>query len=142
MRPHTILIAAALLAACEPVQPLAEYRPVTDPTARTASRYDADRADCITIATRVEADYRERQQREALQNAIAGAIFGAAIGAVAGSGTGAQGDWIAAGAAYGAVGSAGSGDYGYDLVTYGPRRIVDRCMASRGHVILGDLGRS
>ena len=48
--------------------------------------------------------------------------------------------------AYGAVTGMASGaannDYSHDLVKYGPRRVIDRCMADRGHRILSDLGRA
>ena len=48
---------------------------------------------------------------------------------------------LAYGAASGMAAGAANNDYTQDLVKFGPRRIVDRCMADRGHTILNDIGR-
>lgn len=45
------------------------------------------------------------------------------------------------GAASGMATGAATDDYTDDLVKFGRRRIVDRCMTERGHVILNDPGR-
>jgi len=58
-----------------------------------------------------------------------------------GGGTNYQRELTAYGAASGMAAGAATNDYSYDLVTYGPRRVVDRCMAERGHTILNDIGR-
>lgn len=129
------------LAGCEPVQTLSEYRPVIDPKARSSRHYETDLVECRDIALKVEADYKKRASDEMAANLFAGLLVGAVAGAVVGNNTGNQSDYIAAGAAYGAAAGSVSGDYTHDLVTYGPRRVVDRCMAQRGHVILNDIGR-
>ena len=130
----TTLIAALALSACT-TQTLDEYRPVTDPAARTAARYDADLAACRQIAAAAEADYRQRQDEQMGANIVAGLLVGALLGAAVGD----SGDWAAYGAAHGAVAGAASTDT--ELAQGGPRRIIDRCMSERGHAVLSDLGR-
>jgi hypothetical protein len=126
------------LCACEPIQTLDEYKPVVDLSRVSAKRFDADLAQCREVAKTAEADYQQRAQKEATNNMVAGLIVGALVGAAAGD----NGRYIGAGAAYGGLAGAGAqGDYDHDLVTYGPRRIVDRCMADRGYHILNDVGR-
>lgn len=142
MRRLTMLGAAmAILAACEPLPPLSEYRPVVDPKARNSHRFESDLVECRNIALKVEADYKKRQSDEFAANMLAGLVVGAVAGAVVGNNTGYQSDYIAAGAAAGAAGGVASGDYTHELVTFGPRRVVDRCMTERGHAILNDPGK-
>jgi hypothetical protein len=74
-------------------------------------------------------------------NIMAGLLVGAITGAVVGSGSSYQGELAAYGAASGMAAGASATDYTHELVTFGPRRIVDRCMAERGHAILNDAGR-
>lgn len=124
----------ALLALSGCVQPLEEYRPVTDPAAPNASRYERDLQACYGIAKTAEADYRKRQEAQMGQNMMAGILIGAIAGAAIGNS-----DTAAAGAAYGAAAGAGSTDT--ELAVGGPRRIIDRCMTDRGHKVLSDLGR-
>lgn len=131
-----ILLVAAFsmpLAAC--VQPLEEYRPVTDPSAKTARNYEADLQACYAVAKQAEADYKQRQQKEMGQRVMAGLI----VGAIAGAAIGDNSNWAAAGAAQGAAAGAASTDT--ELAVGGPRRIIDRCMTERGHVVLSDLGK-
>lgn len=129
------------LVACEEVEPLSKYTPIVDPAKVSQSKLNSDLDACRAIALKVEADYKERQKRQMMQNMVAGLIAGAITGAVVGSGTHHQGDYIAAGAGAGAAAGAGSSDYTYDLIKYGPRRVVDRCMNDRGYTILNDIGR-
>lgn len=135
------LTAIVALAACEAPQQLSDYRPVVDPAKSSPAKFENDLTACRNIAIQVEADYKERQQKEMVSGLIAGALIGAATGAIAGGGSSHKSDYILAGTAVGAAGGAASGDHTYDLVKYGPRRIVDRCMAERGHAILNDIGR-
>ena len=72
---------------------------------------------------------------------MAGLVVGALTGAVVGSGSNYQSELVAYGAASGMAAGAASNEYTQDLVKFGPRRIVDRCMADRGHKILNDIGR-
>jgi len=72
---------------------------------------------------------------------MAGLLVGAITGAVVGGGSNYQGELTAYGAASGMAAGAAANDYSYDLVTFGPRRVVDRCMTERGHTILNDIGR-
>ena len=125
---------ALSLAGC--VQPRAEYTPVVDTAYSSPAKFQNDLAACRNLALRVEADYKERQQKEMTGRMIAGLLVGAALGAAVGNH-----DTAAWGAAYGATAGAATGDYTHDLVTYGPRRVIVRCMAARGHVILNDIGR-
>lgn len=139
MKKFTLAAAGiALLAACEPQVPLADYRPIVDPGRTNSAKFEKDLTACRQIALQVEADYKERQQKELAANIVAGLILGAVVGAAVGD----SGDWAAYGAASGAAAGAASGDYTHDLVKYGPRRIVDRCMAERGHAVLNDAGRA
>ena len=75
------------------------------------------------------------------QNMLVGLIAGALVGAAVGSGSDYQGDLAAYGAVSGMAAGAESNDYTYDLVKFGPRRIVDRCVADRGHKVLSDIGK-
>lgn len=134
-------LALMSVAACEPPAPLSQYSPVVDPAHVSQVRYNRDLEACRNIALKVEADYKQRQQKEMGQRLIAGLIVGALTGAVVGAGQSNQGDYIAAGAAYGTAAGAASNDYTYDLVKYGPRRVVDRCMTNRGYKILNDIGK-
>lgn len=124
------------LSACEPVKPLTDYRPVVDPARTNQAKFERDLVECRNLAIKVEADYKARQQKEMGQNMMVGIVAGALLGAAVGNS-----DYAAAGALYGGAAGAAAGDYTHDLVTYGPRRIVDRCMAERGHRILNDIGR-
>lgn len=126
---------------CEPMQPLSEYTPVVDPGRVSQAKFQRDLVECRNVALRVEADYKKRQQEELGRNLAVGILAGAVLGAAVGSGTNDVGSYAAAGATYGAAAGAASGDYSYDLVKFGPRRVVDRCMANRGYAILNDIGR-
>lgn len=131
----------AILASCAELEPLAEYRPVVDPARTDMTAFETDLGACRQIAIALQEDYRERQAAQAGANLMAGLLVGAMTGAVVGSGTGDQGRFVAAGALSGAAAGASTTDYSYDLVQFGPRRVVDRCMADRGHSILSDIGR-
>lgn len=135
------LITALSLAACAQVEPLSEYRPVVDPARTNKVRFDRDLEACRTVALQVEADYKKRQQEQLGANLMTGLLVGAITGAVVGSGSNYQGEMAAYGAASGMAAGAAANDYTQDLVKFGPRRIVDRCMAERGHKILNDIGR-
>jgi uncharacterized protein YcfJ len=141
MRTVSICLAVAMVSACVQQQPLTDYRPVVDPKAKASRHYEANLRDCRQIALKVEADYKKRASDEMAANLFAGLLVGAVAGAVVGNNTGMQGDYIAAGAASGAAAGAVGGDYTHDLVTYGPRRVVDRCMMERGHAVLNDIGK-
>ena len=135
------LIAVLTVACCAELEPLTEYRPVVDPERTNMPRFERDLEACRAVAVQVEADYRQRQQEQMGANIMAGLLVGAITGAVVGSGSDYQGELAAYGAASGMAAGAAANDYSYDLVTYGPRRVVDRCMAERGHTILNDIGR-
>ena len=127
------VLALPLLAACVPAEPLTDYRPVVDPSRTSQAKFDGDLAACKSIATAAEADYAKRQQAEMGANLIAGLILGAAIGSAYGN------EYIGQGAAWGAASGAANTDT--ELAHGGPRRIIDRCMSERGHVVLSDSGR-
>lgn len=129
------MAAILALSACAPAPTLDDYRPVTDPSAAASVRFETDLAACQGIAKQAEADYQQRQQKEMAGNLIAGLI----VGAVVGQAVGGNSDWTAYGAASGAASGAAATDT--ELAHGGPRRVIDRCMASRGHVVLNDLGR-
>lgn len=135
------LIGVLAVAGCAELEPLTEYRPVVDAERTNMTRFESDLEACRTVAVKVEADYRQRQQEQMGANIMAGLVVGAVTGAVVGSGSSYQGELAAYGAASGMAAGAAANDYSYDLVTYGPRRVVDRCMTERGHTILNDIGR-
>ncbi len=135
------LITVLAVAGCAELEPLTEYRPVVDPERTNMPRFERDLKACRAVALQVEADYRQRQQEQMGANIMAGLVLGAITGAVVGGGTNYQGELAAYGAASGMAAGAAANDYTHDLVTYGPRRVVDRCMAERGHTILNDIGR-
>lgn len=135
------LVATLAVTGCAKLEPLTEYRPVVDPARTNMPRFETDLEACRGVAVQVEADYRQRQQEQMGANIMTGLLVGAITGAVVGGGTDYQGELAAYGAASGMSAGAAANDYSYDLVTYGPRRVVDRCMAERGHTILNDIGR-
>lgn len=122
-----------VLAACEQ-QTLAEYRPVVDPAKSTAAKFEQDLTQCRAVAMQAEANYKKQQNDQLGANLVAGVLVGALLGAAVGNS-----DTAAAGAGYGAVAGAAGTDF--EQAHGGPRRIIDRCMADRGHTILSDLGR-
>ena len=126
------LLALLLLSACA-AEPVAQYAPVIDPKGVSHARYASDLAECQAIATQAEADYTKSQQEAAMQNLVVGALMGAAIGAAYGN------QYVGPSAAYGA--GAGLASTDTEIATGGPRRIVDRCLSSRGYTVLSDMGR-
>ena len=130
-----------MLAGCQTIDPLEKYQPVTDPKFTNSSKFQSDVTECREIAIKLHEEYKKRQANEFMTKLIIGAVAGAATGAIVGSGTGHQGSWIAAGTAAGAAAGAHNLDYHHDLVKYGPRRVVDRCMTNRGHQVLNDPGK-
>lgn len=133
MKRLTPILALALVAGCT-VQTLDEYRPVVDQS-QTGARYERDLSDCRQIAAQAEADYRKRQGDQLAANLFAGLL----LGAVAGAAIGDSSEWAAYGAAQGMAAGAAATDT--ELAHGGPRRIIDRCMAGRGHRVLSDLGK-
>lgn len=124
----------ATLAACGQPAQLEQYTPVADMAGPRAASFASDLAGCRAYATVAEQNYKQQQNAEMGANILAGLILGAAVGAAIGNS-----DTARYGAASGAVSGAASTDT--ELAYGGPRRIIDRCMAGRGHVILNDLGR-
>ena len=135
-----IFLGCTLLGACA-TESLVDYSPIVDPKMIDQTKFDKDIVECRSIALQVEADYRKRQSEQAMSNMLAGALAGAITGAVVGSGSDYQSELTAYGAASGMAAGAAANDYTRDLVKYGPRRVIDRCMANRGHTLLNDIGR-
>lgn len=129
----SLISGAVVLSAC--VAPLEEYRPVVDPSASSPAKYERDLEQCYAVAKQAEADYQQRQQEQLGANIMVGILVGALTGAAIGDSS----DWAATGAVVGGV--AGAAETDTELAVGGPRRIIDRCMTARGHVILSDLGR-
>lgn len=133
MKRLVLIASMTFLSACV-TETLADYRPVVDPSKSNPAKFEKDLAACRNIALQAEAEYKKRQEQEMGQNIMAGILVGAIAGAIVG-----DGDYAAAGAAYGA--GAGVAATDTELSEGGPRRIIDRCMADRGHRILNDLGK-
>lgn len=116
-------------------EPLTEYRPVVDPSKSSPAKFERDLSACRNVGLSAEAAYKKRQDQQMAQNMVAGIL----VGAIAGAAIGDSSNYAAAGAAYGA--GAGVAATDTELAQGGPRRIIDRCMADRGHTILNDIGR-
>jgi hypothetical protein len=134
LRQFLFIPAIALLAGCVS-PPLTEYRPVVDPAKSNPAKFERDLVACRYVGISAEAGYKKRQEEEMARNMVAGILVGAVLGAAIGDSS----DYAAAGAVYGAGVGAASTDT--ELANGGPRRIIDRCMADRGHTILNDLGK-
>lgn len=123
-------LVALSLAACTAPATLQTYAPVVD---RPGPRYAADLEDCRALAVTAQDEYNDRIAADMAANLITGALMGAALGSAYG------GQYTRSSAAYGAAAGLASTDTG--LATHGPQRIVDRCLAGRGHRIVSDMGR-
>lgn len=123
-------LVALSLAACTAPATLQTYAPVVD---RPGPRYAADLEDCRALAVTAQDEYNNRLAADMAANLITGALMGAALGSAYG------GQYTRSSAAYGAAAGLASTDT--DLATHGPQRIVDRCLAGRGHRIVSDMGR-
>ncbi|MBF2760324.1 MAG: glycine zipper family protein [Ectothiorhodospiraceae bacterium AqS1] len=123
------------------MQPLSEYRPVVDSKRTDMSEFESDLTDCRAIAIELQQEYEERQMNEMMTNLIVGALVGGVVGSIAGDSGNYQGRYTRAGALAGALASASENAYSEDIVRFGPRRVVDRCMSDRGYRILNDIGR-
>lgn len=128
---------ALFLAGCAEVPSLATYSPTVDPARTNMTRFSGDLEECREIASNLQAEYQKRQEQDLAINIMAGLVSGAIIG---GSYGGSSQDRVT-GAAIGGLAGAAHSEYSGDLIQYGPQRVVDRCMAARGYVILNDLGR-
>ena len=138
---NIFLAGVILVSGCQTIDPLEAYQPVIDPKLTDLSKFQLDLVDCREIALKLHDEYKERQGKELVANLLVGAIAGATTGAVVGSGSSNQSTLIKAGAATGAAAGFVNRDYHRDIVKYGPRRVVDRCMTNRGHGVLNDIGR-
>lgn len=136
-----LIITVLTLSACASTDTLVDYSPIVDKQQIDIKKFEKDLVSCKGLALDVQADYRKRQNEQAMNNMLAGAVAGALTGAIVGSGTSYQSDLTAYGAAAGAAAGAGTNDYTHDLVKFGPRRVIDRCMVNRGHTLLNDIGR-
>jgi uncharacterized protein YcfJ len=127
------------LAACAPPN-LADYRPVVDPSTTNMPKFESDLVQCRSIAVEARANYERQASAQAMNNLLVGAVAGAAVGSAVGAGSTYRGELTAYGAASGAAAGAASSASAQELARFGPNRIIDRCMANRGHVLLNDLG--
>lgn len=132
------LSACAAILACAPMPTLDNYRPAVDPAKTNMAQFDADLADCVALAKKVQDDYQAAREQELAVNVLSGIVAGAIVGNAFGDGSHRD---VAAGMAAGAVGGAASTDYTSDLIKFGPQRVVDRCMEGRGYNVLSDPGR-
>ena len=136
MRPIALATCLLFLAACD-MPTLESYTPVVDPGQTNMTKFNADLPACRAIAENMQIEYLKRQEDEMWLNGLAGAVAGGMIGSTFESVPNATANGAKLGAAVGIANSTND----QDLVTYGPRRIVDRCMADRGFAILNDPGR-
>ena len=138
MKNLTLIAVAIMATACtETSSRLETYRPVIDTSRTDVAKFESDLIDCRTIASRTEKELADRRKSEVAAGVLTGVLTGAILGNVYGE----DSDSTATGAAIGVVLGAGDVDTTDQEVKYGPRRIVDRCLAARGHNILSDTGR-
>lgn len=135
-----VVLISSAIAGCA-MQPLSEYRPVVDTKRTDMTEFESNLADCRAIAIELQEEYEKRQANEMMTNLIVGALVGGVVGSIAGDSGDYQGRYTRAGAVAGALASASENAYSEDIVRFGPRRVVDRCMSDRGYRILNDLGR-
>ena len=131
MKYPSLILVALLTSACT-VETLDQYQPVVD---RPGPTYAQDLTQCQALAQKAEADYQRKQSNAMLGNILVGAVTGAMVG----NAVGGNSDWTTYGAASGVASGVAATDT--ELAHGGPRRIIDRCLASRGHTVLSDLGR-
>jgi len=130
------------LSACAPVEQLQDYKPTIDVKNTNISKFESDLIDCRAIATQKEAEYKKEYNEKVAANIITGILVGAVVGNVAGNSYGSnKSGFINAGIAAGAAGGIAETSEEAELATYGPKRIVDRCLISRGHPVISDLGK-
>lgn len=137
----TALAAAALTGACQMQTPVATYEPVVDIGRTDMNKFYADLEACRAVATKAEARYQEEQSKEAMEDMLVMLATGALAASYAHNTDHNASQWGAIGALGGLAASAEDNDYTGDFVKFGPRRIVDRCMAGRGYSILNEAGR-
>lgn len=125
-----LLTMTSLVAAC--AVPTEQYSPVV--AAPNSPQYAVDLVQCREQALAAELEYRKQDANRLAAGILVGALLGAAVGGAIGDSS----DWAKAGAVAGAAEGAGSApmDAGSRA-----KRIVDRCLMAKGHVILSDLGR-
>ena len=126
-------VVLVMMGGCVPVQSVVDYRPIVDSPMN--AKYDNDLFQCRNIAASAEAEY-VRKQNEEMGAAIIGGLI---TGAIVGNAIGGNSNWTGAGAASGVASGVASVDT--ELADGGPKRVVDRCMAGRGHRVLNDLGK-
>lgn len=124
------IIAATIgLTACT-TETLAGYEPIVD---RPGRGYQTDLDQCRALAATAEAKYTRQMGDQMAANILIGALTGAVIGNSNGGNYGGEL------AAYGALSAIAATDT--EQAYGGPRRIIDRCLAARGHAVLSDIGR-
>ena len=132
----------ALVSACAPVVQLQDYTPTVDTYTVDNVKYQKDLVECKSIASQKEIEYKKQMNNQMAANIVSSIIVGAIVGNVAGNSYGSnKSGFINAGIAAGAASGINESSDEIELATYGPKRIVDRCLISRGHPIIGDLGR-
>lgn len=126
-----IVLATVLLAGCAAQQPpLDDYRPVIDPARVDMAKFERDLPECREIGKKIYAEHAKKARDQMFATILIGAALGAASGAMI------DNDYAGAGAVGGATGAAAGAIYQQGDLERGPKVIVDRCMANRGHEIL------
>ena len=134
-----LVLTTALLVGCGYRPSLQTCRPVVDSYQTDMTAFEADQAECITVALQAQAEYDRQQKAQRESNLTIGMVVGALSGAVIGSLSRDAGEGAVVGGTLGAL-EGGLAETDYDPVT-SPRKIVDRCMKNRGYEILSDLGK-
>ena len=137
----TIAILAILVTGCMTgAQVLGTYRPAIDPENTDLAKFEVDLAACRKIATTQYDKYQEERSNQIIVGALLGAAVGAATGAVVGDIYGDSGYGASIGAVSGAAYGVGGAAWATDPKG-AAARVLDRCLAARGHRILSDLGK-
>lgn len=127
-----IVVASLVLAACaQNVNGRFAYTPVIDlkQSGKTSDEYRADLDECQQLAAQRDST------GEAVGSAIAGALIGAALGGIVGHAYGQPQHGMAYGAGLGGI---SAGVQGGAAGMQNQRAIVQRCLAGRGYVVLGN----
>ena len=130
----TSVLYLIVMSACS-VAPMDTYEPAVDHFSMDPAQYSRDLTECRSVAASAMAQAEQRQEAQMGSNILTGMLVGAAIGNVSALGTDSRKDSTKQGALLGAL--AGAAESGED-VKLGPRRIMDRCIANRGYVLLND----
>ena len=124
-----------MLGACG-LEPLNEYVPIVESFSVDETNFNADLEECRTIALNVEGEYRKQQEEKMWKKIGAEQRFRLSLL----TGLPMENyDFVLETDSQ--LEDLNQNDYTYDLVKFGPKGVVNRCLSNRGHKLLNDKGR-